>query len=99
VSTSPDADHARRILDRTEKIDGVLLDIHRSGSHGLEFGKSLRTLWPRLKLFLMTGIDHALISKEGIRIGATAFLPKPFSLDTFHLMLASHLSSSQRPLR
>src|SRR5579862_1918215 len=99
VWTSSDADHARKILDRTENIDGVLLDFHLSGRNGLEFGKCLRTLWPRLKIFLMTSLNHALVSKEGIRFGATAFLPKPFSLDTLRLMLASHLLLSQKQIR
>jgi DNA-binding NtrC family response regulator len=93
VWTSPDAEHAQKILDRTRKIHGVLLDVRLPGMSGLQFGKRLRSMLPRLKLFLMTGVDHALVAKEGVKIGAAAFLPKPFPLDTLHLMLASHFIS------
>jgi two-component system response regulator AtoC len=93
VWTSPDAEQAQRILDRTRTIHGILLDVRLPGMSGLQFGKRLRSLLPRLKVFLMTGVDHSLVAKEGAKIGASAFLSKPFPLDTLRLMLASHLIS------
>jgi DNA-binding NtrC family response regulator len=91
VWTSPSVQGAQEVLDRQPGVHGVLVDAQLPGGSGLEFGKRLRSTLPRLKLFLMTGVDQAPVAREVFKMRASAFLPKPFSTELLLLMLASHL--------
>lgn len=67
--------------------DAVATDLVMPGMDGIELIRQLRGLDPALPLFLFTGSASIRKAVEGIRAGATDFLPKPVEVESFYLLL------------
>ena len=60
----------------------VLMDLTMPRMDGREALKALRALDPDLKIVLCSGFDQADVARDGICTGMTAFLQKPYSIQT-----------------
>ncbi|MEN9353316.1 MAG: hypothetical protein RL318_641 [Fibrobacterota bacterium] len=72
-----DAVHARLAREDLPTIDAVILDSHLPGPDHLELGGELKTLYPSLKLALMTPIGRNRVVTELETAGFDAWLTKP----------------------
>jgi DNA-binding NarL/FixJ family response regulator len=63
-------------LDIESDYDIALLDLNLPGVHGFDGLLRLRTLYPRLPVLVVSGLETCEIIKEAIHFGAAGFLPK-----------------------
>lgn len=90
------ADEALEVLARLP-INAVLTDLEMPGTDGIELVRRIRETDPMLPVVLMTA--HATLERavEGIRAGATEFLPKPINVSA--LLTLVERAVAERPLR
>ena len=65
-------------------IEGVLLDVQMPVMDGMEVLRALRARYPELPILMMSAGGDRKKLEEAVRLGASAYLLKPF--DTTHLM-------------
>lgn len=99
VWTAESAEQAIKMLARIKHLDGVLVDIRLPGASGYEFIQQVRGMRPNLKVFVMTAYDHESAPRQAFSVRADGYLSKPFSLETLHDMMASHLITLPAPVR
>jgi two-component system, NarL family, response regulator DevR len=56
--------------------DVVLLDIGMPGSDGLSCLRTLRALYPKVKVIMLSGNDNDAVKQTAMRLGASAFVSK-----------------------
>ncbi len=74
----------------------VISDLNMPGMHGLELLKKIKLLDNRIDVVIMTGYgtdNHAI---EGMKLGATDFIAKPFEWDEFALIVNKILQTQRR---
>lgn len=81
VCEADTATSAIRMASGPELFDVILLDLRLPDSTGLELFERLRALCPLAKVILMSAYGTEAIVERGTRLGASAFLAKPFALD------------------
>jgi DNA-binding NarL/FixJ family response regulator len=91
VWTAESAEQALKMLARIKHLDGVLVDIRLPGQSGFEFIRQVRVARPELKVFVMTAYDQDSAPRQAFSVRADGYLSKPFSMETLHDMMASHL--------
>ena len=64
------------VLESDREFDIALLDLNIPGVHGFEGLLKLRTLYPRLPVLVVSGLENEQIIDEAITYGAAGFLPK-----------------------
>ncbi len=94
VWTAESAEQALRMLERIRHLDGILVDIRLPGASGYEFIRSVRSLRPELKVFVMTAFDQESAPRQAFSVRADGYLSKPFAMETLRDMMASHLSAA-----
>ncbi len=75
--------------------DLVLLDLHMPGLSGLALLKQIRQVAPRLPVIVVTGTKDTSEAAEALRLGAVAYLPKPFGLRYVETLVATFLDSGR----
>ncbi|MCJ8501200.1 hybrid sensor histidine kinase/response regulator [Desulfatitalea alkaliphila] len=79
---------------KTHKVDLLLLDmIMRPGIDGLETYKRILALHPGQKAIIASGYSETERIKETLRLGAGAYLKKPYSMEKLGLAVKNALSS------
>jgi two-component system response regulator AtoC len=91
VWTAESAEQALKMLARIKHLNGVLVDIRLPGQSGYEFISQVRMARPELKVFVMTAYDQDSAPRQAFSVRADGYLSKPFSMETLHDMMASHL--------
>jgi CheY-like chemotaxis protein len=91
VWTAESAEQAIKMLAHIKHLDGVLVDIRLPGQSGYEFISQIRMARPELKVFVMTAYDQESAPRQAFSVRADGYLSKPFSMETLHDMMASHL--------
>ncbi|MFT6302448.1 MAG: DNA-binding NarL/FixJ family response regulator [Granulosicoccus sp.] len=69
-------EEAISVLEADREFDIALLDLNIPGVHGFEGLLKLRTLFPRLPVLVVSGLENEQIIDEAITYGAAGFLPK-----------------------
>lgn len=69
-------DAAIDALDQQSDYDIALLDLNLPGVQGFDGLLRLRTLYPRLPVLVVSGLETNEIIKEALQFGAAGFLPK-----------------------
>ena len=67
---------ACEVIERSETIDLILLDLSIHGVSGFEGLIQIRARFPRLPIIVVSGMDDPHIVQEAIRYGAAGFVPK-----------------------
>lgn len=65
-------------------VDMVLLDMKIPGVNGLELLKAIREEHPIVPVVMITGYASVETAVESIKLGATDYVPKPFTPDELH---------------
>jgi len=73
------AEAMARLSDRTYEL--ILLDLKIPGVKGLEMLEAVRDRQPQAKVVMITGYASIETAVEATRMGAVAYLPKPFTPD------------------
>ncbi|MGQ9635385.1 MAG: sigma-54-dependent transcriptional regulator [Bryobacteraceae bacterium] len=94
VDLAGSAEEALRLADRASL---VLTDLRLPGMDGLELLRLLRRQDELLPVVVMTAFGSVEIAVEAMKLGATDFLLKPFSLD--HLLTVIQKALEVRALR
>ena len=67
-------------LVRTNIFDAVLLDINMPGMSGIDACRSMRSLYPRIPILMLTVRDSEDDKVEALDAGADDYITKPFQL-------------------
>ena len=78
------------ILSRPEV---VLLDIALPGTNGLELLKRIRSINPTTRVIMVTGNTDPVLAREALKLGALAYIDKPFDLDYLKRVVSMVLQS------
>lgn len=62
--------------------DIVICDIHMPGKDGLAFCAELKTLFPKLKIIILSGYNEADYLHRALTLGVNEYLLKPAGVDT-----------------
>ncbi len=81
VSVALTGDEALSMI-RSDCYDVALLDLKIPGSGGLDVLRAIRKISPRTEVVVITGYPSINNAKESIRLGAFAFITKPFAPQT-----------------
>lgn len=76
---------------KLERTDCLILDIRMGGMSGLALQSKLVARHPRLPIIFLTAHGNKHQEKQALRVGATAFLRKPFSAVQMLRILGSTL--------
>jgi two-component system response regulator HydG len=74
------AEQARDHLKRS-KYDMVVSDFNMPGESGLDLLSYISSTYPQTPFVLMTGCADQRIKRESMRMGASAYIQKPFYLN------------------
>ncbi|MBU2226132.1 MAG: response regulator [Proteobacteria bacterium] len=80
VRTVSSADEALRLLE-TESFDIVLTDLKMPGLPGIELIVKIKNKHPETAIIVITGFSTVHTAVEAMKLGATDFIPKPFTPD------------------
>jgi len=78
VVQATDGDTGRELLEN-EGYDLLLADIYMPGMSGLELLEHAHVLNEDMRVILMSSASFNEVRQAAARLGASAFLPKPFS--------------------
>ncbi|MDZ7640625.1 MAG: response regulator [Desulfurivibrio sp.] len=80
VLEAGDYDQAVAVIQR-DKPALAVIDLRMPGKSGLELVAAARRLDPELAMVMLTGYGSIATATEAIRLGASAYLPKPANVD------------------
>src|SRR6202167_1587062 len=92
VHSAPDAETGLQLLVR-EKPDLVVTDLRLPGMSGLEFLQAVKRANAALPVVVMTAYGTVESAVEAMKVGASDFVTKPFSLAEFVLVIRKDLYS------
>jgi DNA-binding NarL/FixJ family response regulator len=86
--------------DQTLKVlpaahaDLVILDISLKGTSGLDLIKRIKTLWPRMRVLVLSMHDESIYAERALRAGASGYVMKEEATDklvnAIHRVLQGH---------
>jgi CheY-like chemotaxis protein len=85
VETAADGDSALELI-QNKQFDVILLDIYMPGMNGIQVMQHLKKHAMNARLIVLTGADNPYLAKECARLGASAYLTKPYN---FHELIDS----------
>jgi DNA-binding NtrC family response regulator len=92
VHSAPDAETGLQLLVR-EKPDLVVTDLRLPGMSGLEFLQAVKRVNAALPVVIMTAHGTVESAVEAMKVGASDFVTKPFSLAELVLVIRKELDS------
>lgn len=84
-------------LASTDNFDAVVLDLQLPGLNGLDVLRDLRGRGCKVPILVLTGEDEPDVRAVCLRLGADAFLTKPFSIGELRAGLAARLAHGAVP--
>lgn len=87
-------------ISKQHKIHLAFLDIKLPGKSGLELGKELKDIYPKIDIVIITAYQYFDYAKQSVRIGAVDFLTKPIIESELNTALSKYesLSSYSPPI-
>src|SRR5215467_11258166 len=85
--------HAEGALNRLrqEQVDLVLTDLKLPGMSGLEFLQEVKRMDASLPVILMTAFGTVETAVEAMKLGASDYVLKPFSMEELKLVIRKEL--------
>lgn len=80
ASTANGAECLRKIVE--DPPDILLLDVILPGKDGLEILTEVKTKNPQLPVVMVSGVESGEVIQRALRMGASAYVTKPFDLET-----------------
>ena len=74
------AEQARSRL-KSFRYDIVVSDFNMPGESGLDLLSHVSSMYPETRFIMLTGCDDLRIKRESMRMGAQAYIQKPFHLN------------------
>jgi DNA-binding NtrC family response regulator len=89
---------ALEILEKTEKVDIVLLDVKMPGMDGIEALSKIKEHSPLVEVIMLTG--HATVDSavEGLKLGAFDYLMKPCDIKVLMQKLNAAMERRQEQI-
>ncbi len=84
------AEQARSLL-KLSRYDMVLSDFNMPGESGLDLLRYVSSKYPKIPFVLWTGCDDPRIKREAVRMGALAYIPKPFYMSELRKIIINLL--------
>lgn len=81
-----DALHVMEILEK-ESIDIIISDIRMPGISGLEMSKQVLSLYPSIKIILISAYEDFQYVQEAIRLGAFDYIEKPINKEYMYQII------------
>jgi DNA-binding NtrC family response regulator len=78
---------------KLHKYDLVLLDLKMPKRSGMEVLRSIKAQWPNLPVIMVTGHGSIETAIEATKLGASNFIPKPFTPDELAKATAEALAA------
>jgi two-component system response regulator PilR (NtrC family) len=72
--------HAKRLLKKF-RYDMIVSDFNMPLESGLDLLRHVSNDYPEIPFVLMTGCEDDRVKREAMRMGAAAFITKPFNLN------------------
>lgn len=69
------------LLLREPAVDVIVMDINMPDTDGLTLTKQIRSLYPKIRIIVLSMMDHEKYASQAFEAGATAFLVKNVSRD------------------
>jgi len=91
VNVALNGDEALSMI-RSDCYDVALLDLRIPGSGGLDMLRKIRKVSPRTEVVVITGYPSIDNAKESVRLGAFAFVTKPFVPNTLRTVVCQALA-------
>jgi two-component system, OmpR family, response regulator len=86
---------ALEVLNR-ETADAVILDVSMPEMNGLETLREIRAKDSSLPVLMLTGHASLRTAEEGIAMGATDYLCKPFPMDDLVEQIREYLAAGRK---
>jgi len=84
-------------LVRTNLFDAVLLDINMPGMSGIDACRTMRSLFPRIPILMLTVRDSEDDKVEALDAGADDYITKPFQLRELTARMRAAMRWSRMP--
>ncbi len=88
--SAPDAERALQIL-QDSPVDLVVTDLKLPGMSGLEFLSALKRTHPAMPVIVMTAFGTVETAVEAMKLGASDYVLKPFSLAEMRMVVHKEL--------
>jgi DNA-binding NtrC family response regulator len=94
AQTVPDAETALKLLN-TNQFDLIVTDLKLPGMSGIEFLQAVKRANAAIPIIIMTAFGTVESAVEAMKIGASDYVLKPFSLAELVLVIRKELDSRQ----
>jgi DNA-binding NtrC family response regulator len=68
------------IANSRKRFDLIITDLAMPGIDGVQFMAAAKKVFPDVPVIVMTGYSERCTPQEAIRLGAFAYIPKPFNI-------------------
>lgn len=82
---------------KTHNFDLALLDIKLPGMSGMDLLKMIGECYQMIKIIMMTGVYDLNTAVEAMKLGASDYIVKPFTLDKLIVSIATVLKNKKPP--
>src|SRR5215472_14510475 len=89
--TAVDAEGGLKVL-RAEPFDLIITDLKLPGMNGLEFLQAVKRTNAELPVVVMTAYGTVDTAVQAMKLGASDYVLKPFSLDEMKLIIRKELN-------
>ncbi|WP_054705756.1 response regulator [Bacillus sp. JCM 19041] len=80
------------LIQETENISIVLLDMKIPGMDGVEILKRLKEKQPEIKVIMMTAYGELNMVNEALENGALSYMAKPFDIEDVRQVIRKNLN-------
>jgi DNA-binding NtrC family response regulator len=87
VATAASGSEAIQLL-RNQDFDAAVLDLKMADMNGIEVLKIFKKMTPQMPVIMLTGHGSEQSAAEGMKLGAFAYLTKPYDLEALLLKIA-----------
>ena len=77
-----------------EPAEIAIIDIRIPGRDGLSLAEEIHDRWPRTAIIMASGVDDLASTETSRRIGAVAYVPKPFDREILRQALVRAVTAA-----
>jgi len=96
ITAEQDSREAKKILKAGTPFDLAVFDIRMAHVDGLELLIDAKKYCPKMQVIMLTAYYTNDLAREGIYLGAFAYVAKPFSVDEIIQNVSAALAKGER---